>query len=460
MRAVGRIVWHVFKDEQVTRLRWWGLQAVLVFCAYMAGNAFLPMFLPMFAIVPHFYICSLGLSGRALHALPVEQRDLGTSVWVLGVLWPLLVVTPVTTLGAYTSLYAKLEGHSVLECALLSWSYFLMPIGTVAAGAGLRGTLWSGAVAAGHPRLRMAGIGALIAGELALLGGWVYMGLPTRIFEKSQFTAPALAVGAAGVLISFLFRKHLVFRGPAAGMSIGTSTRGTAASSPAETPRFESWMHAMAEQLSIPVFIGGWLAYMTIPGFFDLLTKDKMGGPVLAVGVIAAGTLACLCAGWINWRASMRAWRMLPLDRMQLSRKIVAFSAIPGVVPWLVVFAWSGRSHIARGTVTFDVFLFYLGVALCTQGLLLVILPLSLLRFEDSAATGLLKLLTVVGALGAVIGLPFLMESRNLAHANPASNGGLWLAAGAVAVCVGGVLSVWHTSRVLRHDGCYGKATE
>ena len=458
-RAVGRILWHMLKDEQWTRRNWCLVPAIFVTCAYMTGGGLLPFFLPLFAIIPHFYNCSISLSRRAVHALPVEQRDLGTAVWFLGVLWPLLLVMPVILFSAYTSLFAVSDGHLVLEFSLLGFAYFLMPIGTVAAGSSLRGTLRSSAVAARSPRLRTAGVWTLVATELALLGGWAYLSMSMRV-EPKLFTPPALAVGIAGVLISFLLRKHLAFRSWATGVSNGTTEKRTIAGRRADIPRYKSWMHAMGEQLFMPIFMGGYIAYFFAPVCFELLTQDKMGGPVLAVGVVAVGTLACLCVGWVNWRASMRAWRMLPLDRMQLSRRIVAFSAFPGVVPWLVVFVWSGRSHIARGTLTFDAFLFYLGIALLALGLLLVVLPLSLIRFEDSAVTGLLKLLTVVGAFGVVIALPFLMESRNLAQANPAANGKLWLAVGVVVLCVGSLLSVWHTSRMLRHDGCYGKSAE
>jgi hypothetical protein len=151
---------------------------------------------------------------------------------------------------------------------------------------------------------------------------------------------------------------------------------------------------------------------------------------------------------------------MLPLGRAQLSRRIVAFSALPGVIPWLAMFFWSGWSEIVRGTVTFDEFAFYLGISLLTQGLLLAILPLALLRFEDSAVTGLLKPLTAMGALGAVFALLPLLESMNLTRVNPASNGKLWLAAGAAVLSVGSVLSVWHTGRALGRADCYGRATE
>ena len=151
---------------------------------------------------------------------------------------------------------------------------------------------------------------------------------------------------------------------------------------------------------------------------------------------------------------------MLPLSRARLGLAVSGFMAAASIVPWVLAFAVVGLVLVSKQSLGFGEQFSLLGISIAIQGVLFAVLPSLFRGLNDTTRSVLFMAALFFGAGCVLFSVPLLAKFETLIHIDLKTHGWAWMATGFGVLCAGMAVSAWHTSRVLRHGDCYGKATE
>ena len=150
---------------------------------------------------------------------------------------------------------------------------------------------------------------------------------------------------------------------------------------------------------------------------------------------------------------------MLPLSRPRLAQTVASMSVLCAGVPFVACIAVYAAVQLARGASVAQPCAFYAGAGMVLQGFLCAALPRLLRGHADTNGVRIAKGVAVM--MGVVMMVAFLSGVCSAQiNRSMQTHGWFIFVIGCAILCLGGVVSAWRTSRVLRHSDCYGRATE
>jgi len=372
---------------------------------------------------------------------------------------PVVVMAGLCAMVATYSLYLGADWADVWGRAMLSFSHFLMLDAVLIAW-----TFWreepkpdkvtdKDQPAEGDPVRAISGIVLVLLYLLWSTCSWLGYGAENRV------TTINLVFGGLSFVAFYLLRERLLIepQGTAA-----EEAQNAGAQLIWSTPGRDPWALALLKHLSGTIVwalcnagVTVFLCTMVIISSFERhFQVDEI------LGVIAGAAILNLCMAWVAWIPELKAWRALPLSRMQFGGAVVALTVASCVLPWTLVFTGGVLIHVALGYFSGNALLSLLGASLAIQGALLPVLPAIMRGFRGGLRPWLLIAL-VLASIGCIsFSVRLSVWLKFLTQTNLTTHGWTWMAVGTAVLCAGMVLSAWHAERVLRHGDCYGKAGE
>jgi hypothetical protein len=444
-KAFRSILWFGVKSFGLISLIWGLVIFILVLKGQLCRQAFPVVFLWVYVLGVR-----LVLSSREFRMLPVSRQALSGAIWKLSFLLPMAVNGALCLLAGAFMVWCGSDPQAVRDNAVSGLLQLTALLGIMTAGPGLRSAHAERAAApAQQNRHKYSWVLVLL--EVAAVGGCVFIGR----LELGHAAAVEtwLCISLAAVVISLRFRGHLLSE--LAGS--GETAAKTAGTGPVQvrkmTPIRTVWDHCY-DTLAISLIV----AVAAVLMAFRTLEGRVLGEGVAFSGILLGGTSLCIIMGFLEWRNSLRVWRMLPLGGMRIGEMIACTRLVGTVLPWLVVLLSGGLIEIFRGAISTGECVFCLGASMLVQGALLSVLPFALRRWEDTPDTAALKIGTFIGMFVVVMCMAVVSDGIDtLIRDGFGTYGWHVLAVGAAALCAGTAVSVRNTDRVLQHSDCYGR---
>ena len=394
------------------------------------------------------------MSDRTIRMLPICRQGLGRVIWRAVPISPLMITGVMCGLCATFLVLEGVDHSKVISGFLLGLLQLFALLGILTAGPSLRGVFGRQANDPPEVRKRRVTVWLLILLELAAVAGWVSLGRVPMNFGPA--CALWLTLGLAGAMTSHRFSEGLLFRAGDKGIRKPKRTETDAMPIKAKVPTGPSWDYYFG--MTILSFI---IPVVGVAAAFRALEGRALGQGMVFFAFLIGGTTTSACLGWMGWRDLLRVWRMLPLSRAGLGRKIVRTCVARCVVPWIVTLLAVGAVEVLRGELSFRECIFCLGLSMLFQGALLPILPFAFRRYDDTPETKMLKVLTGIVMFALIMLLVVnSSEIETLIRNGFGTYGWPVLAAGLVALCAGTASSIRNTSRVLRRSDCYRRTAE
>ncbi len=452
--AMRRVMGHFPLWTVLFALVWSGVPLTI---NATTGNLGGSLFAVFFAVVWVAY-CRDRFSGAVIHLLPVRRRDLGKGIWLMTLFYPMLLLAVLFLFGAgFSVMFFHATAPEAGGKVALALVQLLALLGMMTAGPCLRGAfgVWSdnGLVRVPPKRANAQLLGML---HVAAVGAWVLCTSPGYA-DRELVAALCAVVGMAGAISAYLLREHLVEdalrRGGKSGAGPGGYDFGR---SVPDWSRGTLLRHFLWTVLFSMAVATGAAFNIDIT-----LSRHGAGAGIVSLGFLFGGNILCLVVGWSRWPGSLREWRMLPLDRGELGRRISGTALAACVVPWLAALSIFGALEVSRQLLSIDQCVLGIGLSAILQGMVLAVLPLALRQFKDSVGKLVCACLAVAAACVVLSLLGFYApEIEPIVDHPPTAYAWPLLATGVAALCAGGVVSGWHAGRMLRHSDCYRKPVE
>jgi len=381
---------------------------------------------------------------NTMRTLPINPLDLGKALWWLTAFLPFALMTGSSLLAVliWSSSEAAPGGFEEGIKQVLSYMAFLILLPAIL---GLACMIRS---------VRKLGYGQTLLSDNWMAVPMAAALVPMYYVLKDGSNWAGLVcwnLGAMGLVVSHLLREHLIL-----------DIRRREQAGQRKPLRLVAMPGRFSWPLSLLVLWRGELLFSTAVAAFTILIIGHaiaMGRADLSFELmmpVDCGVWGSF-AVWYQWRSGLRAWRMLPLSRFGLAQAVATASLLCVVGPFTCGMALCAAVQHLNGVPAAQQCAFCAGIFMLLLGGTWGAMPIMLRGYWDTAGGRIVNCVLVLGGTALLLALLFLWDAWKLSQSMQ-TRSWAFLLAGCVALCLGGVASVWHANRVLRHGDCYRRA--